>query len=125
MHAKYYSIMVDEITSHNQELMPLCIRFVYKECNTREEFLQFSSLNRITGEAIASVIFEDLNQLGLDVCNIRGQGYDGASNMSSDCIGLQALVREKAPLAVYTHCAGHCLNLILVAFLLYEMYSIK
>ena len=70
-------------------------------------------MNRITGEAIASVIFEDLNQLGLDVYNIRGQGYDGASNMSSDRIGLQALVREKAPLAVYTHCAGHCLNLVI------------
>ena len=26
--AKYFSVMVDEVTSHNQEIMPLCIRFV-------------------------------------------------------------------------------------------------
>ena len=26
--ARFYSIMVDEVTSHNQELMPLCVRFV-------------------------------------------------------------------------------------------------
>ena len=26
--AHFYSIMVDEVTSHNQELMPLCVRFV-------------------------------------------------------------------------------------------------
>ncbi len=51
--------------------------------------------------------------LGLDICNIRGKGYDGASNMSSSRIGLQACIREKAPLAIYTHCSGHCLNLVI------------
>ena len=25
--AKFFSIMVDEVTSHNMEVMPLCIRF--------------------------------------------------------------------------------------------------
>ena len=33
--------------------------------------------------------------------------------MSSERIGLQALIREKFPLAVYTHCTGHCLNLVI------------
>lgn len=47
--------MVDEVTSHNQEWMPLCIRFVDKECNIREEFVQFSKLTRITGSACSSV----------------------------------------------------------------------
>ena len=44
LHARYYSILVDEVTSHNQELMPLVIRFVDRNCNIREEFLKFSSL---------------------------------------------------------------------------------
>lgn len=35
-----------------------------------------------------------------------------ASNMASERVGLQALVKEKSPLAVYTHCSGHCLNLV-------------
>ena len=115
VHAKFYScsVMVDEVTSHNQELMPLCIRFVDKECKIREEFMQYSALTRITGEAIASVVISNLQELGLEVCNIRGQGYDGASSMSSGRVGLQACIREKAPLAVYTHCAGHCLNLVI------------
>ena len=102
LHARYYSILVDEVTSHNQELMPLVIRFVDRNCNIREEFLKFSSLTRLTGKAIASVVVSDLEGLGLDICRIRGQGYDGASNMSSSRIGLQACIREKAPLAVYT-----------------------
>ena len=51
--ARFYSIMVDEVTSHNQELMPLCVRFVDTQKNIREEFIQFSTLTRVTGEAIA------------------------------------------------------------------------
>ena len=68
-------------------------------------------MTRLTGKAIASVVVSDIEGLGLDICRIHGQGYDGASNMSSSRIGLQACIREKAPLAVYTHCSGHCLNL--------------
>ncbi len=93
LHAKHYSILVDEITSHNQELMPLVVRFVDKNYTIREEFLKFSSLTKLTGEAITSVVNRDLEGLGLDICNIRGQGYDGASNMFSSRIGLQACIR--------------------------------
>ena len=76
----------------------------------REEFIQFSTLSHVTGEAIAARVCSDLTNLGLELENIRGQGYDGASNMSSSRVGLQALIKEKAPLAIYTHCSGHCLN---------------
>ena len=110
--AKFFSIMADEITSFNKEIMPLCVRYVTSNNEIREDFLFFSCLTRITGQSIASNIFTKLEELGLDVKNIRGQGYDGASNMSGERAGLQALVREKSPLAVYTHCTGHCLNLV-------------
>ena len=33
--------------------------------------------------------------------------------MSSSRVGVQALIREKSPLAIYTHCSGHCLNLVI------------
>ena len=33
--------------------------------------------------------------------------------MSSERIGLQAMIKQHSPLAVYTHCAGHCLNLVI------------
>ena len=48
----YYSIIVDEVTSHNKEVMPICIRFVDENKNI-QEFLQFTQLTRVTGEAIA------------------------------------------------------------------------
>ena len=81
--------MVDEVT------MPLCVRFVDTHKDIREEFIQFSTLTRVTGEAIAARVCSDLTDLGLDIKNIRGQGYDGASNMSSSRVGLQALIKKK------------------------------
>ena len=105
--------MVDEVTSHNTELMPVCIRFVDKDLTIREELLQVVSLQRITGLHIANKIKEVLGHLGVDISNCRGQGYDGASNMSSNRVGVQALIRQDAPKAVYTHCSGHCLNLVI------------
>ena len=44
---------------------------------------------------------------------MHGQGYDGASNMSSEVVGVQALIKEVAPLATYVQCNGLCLNLVI------------
>lgn len=40
-----------------------------------------------------------------------GQGYDGASNMSGKFKGVQTIIRNKYPRALYVHCAAHTLNL--------------
>lgn len=41
----------------------------------------------------------------------RGQAYDNASNMSGKFKGLQALIKQKNPLAVHVPCETHTLNL--------------
>ena len=43
--ARFYSIMVDEVTSHNKEIMLLCVRFVDVHKDIWEEFIQFSTLS--------------------------------------------------------------------------------
>ena len=53
-----------------------------------------------------------LQSKGLELKHIRGQGYDGASNMSS-ARGVQGRIKEKSPLAVYMHCNSHVLNLVI------------
>jgi len=45
--------------------------------------------------------------------NMHGRGYDGASNMSGKYRGVQARVKELYPLAMYTHCCNHVLNLVI------------
>lgn len=105
--------MADEVTSHNQEFMPLCIRFVDKENNIREEFLEFLTIKRITGRKLADKVLDCLNQKQIPLNDMRGQCYDGAANMSSDRCGLQICIREQAPLAPYTRCNSHALNLVI------------
>ena len=46
---------------------------------------------------------------------ICGHAYDGAAVMSSEIAGVQANIKEVAPLAIYTHCYSHCLNLSVAA----------
>ena len=81
--------------------MPLCVLSVDVHKDVREVFNQFSTLTRVIREAIAARACSDLAGFGLDIENIRGQGYDAASNMSCSHVDLQALIKEKAPLALY------------------------
>ncbi|PFX12621.1 Zinc finger MYM-type protein 1 [Stylophora pistillata] len=113
--ATYYSILADEVTSHNEEHLAICARFVDKKKDVREEFLTYIKLEKITGEKIAENILAFLNENNVPVTNMRGQGYDGASNMSSSTLGVQARIKKEAPLATYVHCNGHCLNLVIKA----------
>jgi hypothetical protein len=46
---------------------------------------------------------------------IRGQGYDGDSNMKGEIKGLKTLIMKESPSAYYVHCFAHQLQLVLVA----------
>ena len=77
--AKWYTILCDEVTDvSSQEQLSIVLRFVDTNCNIREDFVDFVSVERITGEIIAS------KHYNLDLQDCRGQGYDGATNMSGD-----------------------------------------
>ena len=101
--AKFFSILADEVTDcSNKEQLSLAVRFVDSvDCVIREEFLDFITVERITGEALASAILSRLQEWDIPIENCRGQGYDGAANMSSSVRGVQSRIREKAQLAFY------------------------
>ncbi|XP_060170777.1 uncharacterized protein LOC132601729 [Lycium barbarum] len=52
--------------------------------------------------------------LALRLSKIRGQGYDGASNMKGEMNGLKALILKDTPSVHYIHCFAHQLQLTLV-----------
>ena len=79
------------------------IRFFDSDKHIREVFIGFITVERITGEALATSLLSWLEVHTLDVSFCRGQGYDGASNMSSSTIGVQARIRKASPLALYAH----------------------
>lgn len=62
---------------------------------------------------MANVLKENINDLGLNMNNIRGLGFDGAANMSGVFNGCATKFQESYPQAIYVHCANHSLNLAL------------
>ena len=52
-----------------------------------------------------------LTKFGVNMQNMRGQGYDGAAAMSGQFQGAQRHVGNAHPLALYVHCCAHSLNL--------------
>ena len=51
-----------------------------------------------------------IRKSNLDIKNCVGQGYDGASNMSSEAVGVQKLIKKFSEKAAYTHCFRHNLK---------------
>ena len=58
----------------------------------------------VTGRAITTTIEKALVDCHLDPSKLRGQAYDGASNMSGKYKGCAAIIQQKYPLAIYSHC---------------------
>ena len=81
----------------------------------KEVFVDFVEVERITGEVLAKSILHSLRMYGLSPTDIRGQCYDGTSNMSGARSGCKSIVQQAAPLAMYYHCAAHRLNLAVVS----------
>ena len=113
--AKFFSLMADEVESHHTEQLPICLRFVDKECNIREEFLEFGKCEQTNGESVFKEIMRIIEKNNLNIEFCRGQGYDGAANMSSQAVGVQKRVKDLCKKAVYTHCCGHNLSLVVVS----------
>ena len=53
-----------------------------------------------------------LIRLCLPIENLRGQSYDGSSNMYGRYNSVQALICQEQPLAYYTHCTAHRVNIV-------------
>ncbi|XP_054085764.1 uncharacterized protein LOC128921642 [Zeugodacus cucurbitae] len=62
-----------------------------------------------------SVIISELETLGINIEDCRGQSYDNAANMSGMYNGLQAKIRNQAPFTFYVPCSAHSLNLVATA----------
>ena len=84
-----------------------------KNNNIRDKFLEFGRCEQLSGKIIANEIIRVLEKSNLDIKNCCGQGYDGASNMSSEAVGVQKQIKKLCEKAVYTHCCGHNLNLVI------------
>ncbi|VDI17171.1 Hypothetical predicted protein [Mytilus galloprovincialis] len=112
--SKFFAVCADETTDVSvKEQLSICVRYVDSDTNDiREDFLGFVEPGQVDAEHISKAILENLQNWGLNLVNLRGQGYDGASVMSGVVSGVQQRIKEQCPNAPYVHCKSHNLNLV-------------
>ncbi|CAN1149252.1 Zinc finger MYM-type protein 1 [Linum perenne] len=97
------------------EQMAIVLRFVDQNGSVVERFLGISHVKDTKAFTLKNEIEAMLVKNGLSLSRIRGQGYDGASNMKGEINGLKSLILAENPSAHYVHCFAHQLQLTLVA----------
>ncbi|KAJ8749264.1 hypothetical protein K2173_018744 [Erythroxylum novogranatense] len=80
-----------------------------------ERFLGLVHVRDTSATSLLKGIKSLFSNYGLSIASLRGQGYDGASNMRGEFHGLKSLILKENSCAYYIHCFAHQLQLTLVA----------
>ena len=65
--AGLFSVFADEVSSHNVEHMPICLRFVDGRCYIREDFVAFVRLDRVRAADNTKAIVATIEEVGLSL----------------------------------------------------------
>jgi len=86
----YFAILADESSDvYQKEQLALCLRYVDKKGKVAERFLGVVHVGDTTSATLKLSIETLLMEHSLSLSRIRGQGYDGASNMKGAVNGLK------------------------------------
>jgi len=113
----YYCIVADETRdASKKEQLALVNRFVDRNNgDITERLVDLKHIMDTSAETLFNTITAMQSNRGRPIFKARGQGYDGASNMSGKINGLQKMIKHLNELAYYGHCWAHNLQLALVA----------
>ena len=110
-----FSILADEVRDcSNTEQMSFAIRFVDNSCQIREEFMSFLECESgISVQEHYLKIVNVIRDLGLEISNLRGQGYDRAGNMTEKKSGVSSRILKLNDKALYINCFNPRFNLVI------------
>ena len=95
--------------------MAVVLRYVDRMRFVMERLLGLVHVTDTNFSSLKENIYSLLSQYSLSPSRIRGQGYDGASNMRGHINGLRILIMQDCPSAHYIVCFAHQRQLTLIA----------
>ena len=103
------------------EAFCLLIRYIKEDgsCRQRpvERVVGVFTTGSTTAQTLCDKVVNHLTEVDIPVSHIIGQSFDGAGNMSGKCRGLQSLIKQLQPKALYVWCSAHRLNLVVESVL--------
>ena len=112
-----FSLLADETTNiASRAELAILIRYVDSDCHqVKEEFLGVVEVVGSKGaEALCQIICEVRREKGVDINQLRFNGFDGTNTMSGEISGLQRRLQHLVPHAKYVNCRNHRLALVFV-----------
>ncbi|XP_020396600.1 zinc finger MYM-type protein 1-like [Zea mays] len=111
-----FCLLVDESADvSDKEQMAVVLRYVDKHGVLKERLIGVVHVTETTASCLKSNIDALFSKYKLSWKQVRGQGYDGASNMRGEFNGLRALIMRENGSSYYVHCFAHQLQLVIVA----------
>ncbi|XP_060203033.1 uncharacterized protein LOC132631474 [Lycium barbarum] len=115
LNGDYFSLLVDESFGvSRKDQMAVVLRYVDRRGFVMERLLDIVHVKNTSALALKGAIVNLLSQHSLSLSCVRGQCYDGASNMQGDINGLKMLIKKESRSAHSIHCFAHQLQLTLV-----------
>uniref|UniRef100_H3A7Q5 DUF4371 domain-containing protein n=1 Tax=Latimeria chalumnae TaxID=7897 RepID=H3A7Q5_LATCH len=106
-----YSIQMDSTQDVSVvDQATIALHYVYS-CMVQEQLFAVVHVHDTSGKGLHNALKASLESSGIPLKNILGHSFDGAANMRSSNVGLQAFIKEAAPNSVYVWCYAHVLNL--------------
>ncbi|XP_076932771.1 uncharacterized protein LOC143598446 [Bidens hawaiensis] len=107
-----FGLLADESSDvYQKEQMTIVLRYVDKHGVVKESLIVVAHINNTSSAKHKEAIVFLLSNYQLSIDQVRGQGYDGASNMRGKFNGLKASIFRNNPSAHYIHCFAHQLHL--------------
>jgi hypothetical protein len=108
--------LIDEASDvSDKEQMAVVLRYVDKHGAILERLVGVVHVKETSATCLKSALEKLFVDIGLSLKQVRGQCYDGASNMRGEFNGLKAKILEENRSAYYVHCFAHQLQLVIVA----------
>ncbi|XP_070048716.1 uncharacterized protein [Nicotiana tomentosiformis] len=116
LNGDFFALLVDESCDvSRKEQLAIVMRYVNRCGSVVEYFIGIVHICNTTALCLKKAIIDYLAQYSLSLSYVRGQYYDGASNMQGDLRGLKTLIQQESKSAYSIHCFAHQLQLTLVA----------